>query len=300
MHDEDWLEGGWWVCRFCRREHDGDLCPKAQGAAARAEPWAVHVPEWIGGPYEGPDVIDADVERAYDPIMERLPTAEELRDQLLTEIRRKEDLAAAIQWKPGETGRVEPDGGGEWTNALLNIVLDEGRRRKYLVYPAGCYFYVRNDRGGNAKYGGREDDDGEWMVDACWTTYPPGPYRNWIEGLRENRVGRCGMVLACESEWAIGQHGSLPADHHVNAVMEDFAKLTELRAPLKLMIFAFQVKREPTFETFVELFTKATAPVADGEAYLYMGWPSDATWPQRMDTVRTGIIRAVHAAHATG
>jgi hypothetical protein len=135
-------------------------------------------------------------------------------------------------------------GSAEWTNALQNLLLELGIELGFHVFPRRRYF-SRGKLGSNSTHDRPErgDDIGEYILDVSWTRYPRTI--EWLESLRAP-VGAAlepGLVLACEGEWAAGRFGKLEREEHVAAVLDDFAKLTDVRAARKVLIFALQAGR---------------------------------------------------------
>lgn len=180
----------------------------------------------------------------------------------------KRTLASAVVRRSERPDDLILDLDAEWTNALLNSLLILGEAEHGLtVYPRRLYFSRDGTRGRNAKYDVHPHDDGEYLVDACWTNYPR---RGWSAQLRHGLIRKPRIVLACESEWT--------AD--IEAVLQDFAKLTDLDATMKVMLFAFTPPRA-TFDDVANLCAAAASarrvePREDG--YLLLGWPVGAAW----------------------
>ena len=211
-----------------------------------------------------------------------VPSADEVKERIFQELSSFEQLEAALTVRSdSKESVVKPGGSAEWTNALLNIVLRIGADCGFEVYPRRKYF-ARHSRGTNSDYDKplkRDDDRGEWLVDAAWTRYPAP--NAWVERLRSGmRSDGRGLVLACESEWASGQFGVQDPITHVSLVLDDFAKLVDVRAPLKLMFFGFQPGMPggiAGFDDIVSLCGTVAAPVDPTEHYLLFGWPYFAT-----------------------
>jgi hypothetical protein len=178
---------------------------------------------------------------------------------------------------------------------LLNIMLRIGAECGFEVYPRRKYF-ARQSRGTNSDYDKplkRDDDRGEWLVDAAWTRYPAPDA--WVERLRSGAPsGGRGFVLACESEWASGQFGVQDPTTHVSWVLDDFAKLVDVRAPLKVMFFSFQPRTLggiAGFDDIVSLCETVAAPVEPTEHYLLFGWPYLASWSERITSLATASLQ---------
>ncbi len=74
-----------------------------------------------------------------------------------------------------------------------------------------------------------------------------------------------------------------PADH-VFAILTDFAKLTDVPAQLKLMMFAFLDEPSARFDDIAKLCASAAAAAPHDdppEGYLLLGWPQTAYWKDR-------------------
>lgn len=201
-------------------------------------------------------------------------------------------LNSALVYRSDAAGcSFKEAGSAEWTNALQNILLEMGNESGFHVYPRRRYF-ARSSRGTNCTFDrpeARKDDRGEWLVDACWTRYPDS--KDWVRALRSGSAPKeGGLALACESEWASGRFGIQDGETHVSLVLDDFAKLVDLRASLKILIFAFQPDLADDIAGFgdiVALCRRIAEPVNQGEEYLLMGWPSSATWAERLTELRS-------------
>lgn len=195
-----------------------------------------------------------------------------------------DDFAAAITWLGDSPKKLNPRGAAEWTNVLINTVLTLGHSQGFEVWPRRYYLGPTSKGLRNRRYGGLPDDRSEWLFDATWTRYPDLP--TWVEHLRDpQRTGPvAGVQLACESEWG----GKSTPSALVPAVLDDFAKLVECRAKLKLLFFSYLRPRAGgdaagTFEDVVGL-CQTLAETDDSEAgYLLMGWPFDLSWAARLD-----------------
>jgi hypothetical protein len=94
--------------------------------------------------------------------------------------------------------------------------------------------------------------------------------------------------MACESEWVAGVRGVLPPDRHRLLVLNDFAKLTEVASPLKILIFSFS--DAVSFEDLVGLCDVAARPHKAGEMYLLLGWHRNAPWRDRVGSMKTTAL----------
>jgi hypothetical protein len=244
-----------------------------------------------------------------------VPSPGDLQDAFLRQLATVTDLSAGLTFRRDAAGcMVKSAGSAEWTNILLNILLEMGAACGFEVYPRRKYFVrrgqtksgdtVRRGYAKNCDYDRppQPDDRGEWLLDACWTRYPA--QQAWVERLRrEPGVQHSGILLACESEWASSQFGQLDPDAHVSAVLDDFAKLVDIRASLKVLFFSFQPKAEgvANFDDIVSLCRVVASPVAATEHYLLFGWPYTATWPERITTLRAASLGpASDTEHSTG
>lgn len=217
-------------------------------------------------------------------------SADTVKEGFLARLASAAKLESALTFRSDAAGcAVKPAGSAEWTNALLNMVLGLGVALGFQVYPRRKYF-ARKSRGTNSDFDRpmRGDDRGEWLVDAAWGRYDGGA--DWVDALRAAPPRKAhDLVLACESEWAAGRYGAQSADEHVALVLGDFAKLVDVRASLKVMIFSF-LPQTPngvaSFDDIVNLCGAAATPIAPGEHYLLFGWPFDASWDERLTTLR--------------
>ena len=74
----------------------------------------------------------------------------------------------------------------------------------------------------------------------------------------------------------------------MSLVLDDFAKLVDVRAPLKLMFFGFQPATPgglAGFDDIVSLCAALAEDVEPTEHYLLFGWPYFATWSERMTSL---------------
>ena len=220
-----------------------------------------------------------------------VPSAEDFKDVFVKRLSLADDLHSALIFRSdAQSCRVRLAGSAEWTNALLNIVLQIGADLGFHVYPRRKYF-ARMSKGTNCDFDRpqrRRDDCGEWLVDASWTRYPSPD--SWVQSLRkEPQTVSRGLVLACESEWGEGPFGARATpETHVSSVLDDFAKLVDLRAPLKVMFFGFLTDTQNGIAGFKDIATlcgKVAAPVEPTERYLLFGWPYYAAWNERMTSL---------------
>jgi hypothetical protein len=215
-----------------------------------------------------------------------------LREEFVAGLQRAKTIEDAVTRRPDRQKDPVREGTTEWTNAVLNLVLEVGRAHGYSVWPTRLYFSRPRGRAVNAKYY-QPEDRGEYLVDACWTQYPDEDL--WLERLQSgNKVATPRMALACECEWCTGRWGQHeePRQHALN-MLRDFSKLTDLAAPLKLFIFGFQ-QGVPTadFDDLVKLCKRAASPISEAESYLLLSWPGDAKWSERTSRMRSEILTA--------
>jgi hypothetical protein len=218
-----------------------------------------------------------------------------LEQRIRDELTRRPILRDAIVIRSDSASSLTKEGGSaEWTNALQNLLLELGIELGFHVFPRRRYF-SRGKLGSNSTHDRPErgDDIGEYILDVSWTRYPRTI--EWLESLRAP-VGAAlepGLVLACEGEWAAGRFGKLEREEHVAAVLDDFAKLTDVRAARKVLIFAFQPADRASiadFDDIVALCKRAVGAITPGEQYLLLGWPFDAVWEQRLTSLCSTIF----------
>lgn len=186
-------------------------------------------------------------------------------EEFFDEFRRR--LAAATSLSALVTSdsphHAVPDRAPAWTNALLNLILDWGRERGFGTYPKGRVFKI-DTRRNRLK--------GEYLVDACWY-FPNDETTPWREAPDRYRSQKHGFVLCAESEW-----GSF------DDMMDDFAKLTELKSPLKVFIGAVTNKSmQDQFLRVTEWCVTNHLWISTVEQYLIMLWRADASWPERKE-----------------
>ncbi|MFO0581656.1 MAG: hypothetical protein U0229_05255 [Anaeromyxobacter sp.] len=215
--------------------------------------------------------------------MKRVPTGQEFLasfDKALAE----RTLSRAVKCREAAAVTLNDRGAPEWTNALLNIVVSIGKNLGYDVYPSR---YVLNATKRNSRYG-EDGDVGEWLYDACWTRYPSNA--GLVRHLRAVQSGEAKrheryLDLACESEW-----GGKTRDLHVQAVVDDFAKLVECRAPLKVMIFGYHKSGEGSFEDLVGMLGALAQSDSVRADYVLLGWEDSARWAERMERRASTVI----------
>lgn len=214
-----------------------------------------------------------------------LPSAEVLEQQLLSRLRKVVTIGSGIVWhdKPAHA-RTSDRGCAEWTNVLLNTLLALAPSYGFVPWPEKLYLAIgKNGALHNRKYK-EPTSRGEYMVDAAWTTYLANR-ETWLGSLRSGHAPHR-IELACESEWVSGYQS---ADDFLLNLLDDFAKLTDLKAPLKLFIFSYLNGPDANFEAVCQLCNRQATPIAPGEQYLLLGWPWDACWAQVAD-VRSKIL----------
>jgi len=121
------------------------------------------------------------------------------------------------------------------------------------------------------------------MFDACWTKYPTGD--GLLAHLRAVREGKEALHatylgLAFECEWG-----------HVGHVLEDFLKLVECRAPLKLLAFCYQDEGPGSFQEVAGLCQTMAGSDRTGAEYVLLGWRSAARWADRHQHRQTLVFR---------
>lgn len=103
--------------------------------------------------------------------------------------------------------------------------------------------------------------NGEWLYDVSWVSYGKN-------GFQEDPEERCfeKVVLAVESEWAVSK----------TAALDDFEKLLQTRADMRLMIF--EIKSKECFCNRVEFLRKRiTSCVPDElDQYRFAGFYEDS------------------------
>lgn len=133
-----------------------------------------------------------------------------------------------------------------WTNTIKEELCVAGSRR-------GFYTCATVDS--------RCADYGEWLYDLCWLDYGPDGFLPDAE-YRQLRS----VALAMESEWKTCDRD----------LLDDFEKLLQAKAQLKLMIFL--VKEDVDFEercVFLESKIK-NYPDRSQDAYLLLGFADDS------------------------
>ncbi len=134
-----------------------------------------------------------------------------------------------------------------WTNTIKEELCNAGH---------GLRFYTC------ATVDSRCADYGEWLYDLCWLDYGSGGFSTDSEKRQLQSV-----ALAMESEWKAGDCD----------LLDDFEKLLQATAQLKLMIFL--VKEDGDFEkrcAFLESRIK-NYPDRSQDDYLLVGFADDST-----------------------
>jgi hypothetical protein len=197
-------------------------------------------------------------------------------EQFLDEFRKRLKVAASF-FELVETDLPDhpvPDNSPAWTNALLNLILKWGHDLDFGTYPRELIYDTRSGRN-------RLAGSGYLSFDACWYTREPTPW--WKLSNGENH----GCVLCVESEWASGLS---TAPSILEEMMNDFAKLSEVKADLKVFIGVYvrrgTVDGRPMRDEFLEVtesYARSARWTYPGEQYLIMLWPVDARWDDRND-----------------
>jgi hypothetical protein len=211
-----------------------------------------------------------------------LPVLDDVEQRIVEVITSHNDISCAVRRRNDRpVDRIEDDNAA-WSNVLLNAILDLGHERGFNVFPRRLYF-GRAQYAGNSKYDQprRSDDRGEYLFDACWTTYPTTA-TEWLARLRHGPIPEPRIALACESEWVATVRGSVSSTEHVAAVLDDFAKLTDVGAPLKVLLYAFGTEDGATSEEIVTLCASAAGAIQverpPPAGYALLGWPLGAGW----------------------
>jgi hypothetical protein len=163
-----------------------------------------------------------------------------------------------------------------WTNVILNRLIDIGAGYQLVSWPER-YFY---GYGSNAIYkDSQRRERGAHLLDLCWTNYPASR-RAWEIALeRREPIKSPRIVLACECEWG-GQQ----------AILDDFAKIADVKAPLKMMLFSTRPNYD--WNRLVWFCKTAARPIDENEKYLLVGWPSDCEWSNRMTLMHARVFTA--------
>lgn len=77
---------------------------------------------------------------------------------------------------------------------------------------------------------------GEYMLDLCWTTYPPRTRK--VEDYYPGIIGKAefpAIMLALESEFGKFRH----RDFNRYLVLNDYCKIRDIKSPMKVMIFGY-------------------------------------------------------------
>lgn len=146
------------------------------------------------------------------------------------------------KWKVAGSSLRWDDSLKRWTETVLKCFRDMGKERKYEVFPDP------------------ENEDDYYRhqylsLDQCWT--------------KEESADPYWMQLALESEWL---------DH--KEVKEDFWKLTELKCPWKVMVYAEERTETRFIETLNTIVGKHRFK-AETEQYLVIVFRKDASLRER-------------------
>lgn len=204
-------------------------------------------------------------------------------------------LAEAVtRRRDGATDEIR-DGNAEWTNVLLNTVLELGVEHGFTPYPRRLYF--RRPRRGvvtNSKYDvpPRSGDRGEYLFDASWTTYPRTD-REWLAEIARGPAPGARLRLICESEWVSSVRGPTAVDDHRLRVLYDFAKLVDVSAPVRVLLFTFMERGDASFEALAALCAKAAGAREHDDpsaGYALLGWPRSAWWEDRVSSMQARLL----------
>ncbi len=119
------------------------------------------------------------------------------------------------------------------------------------------------------------DERHEYLVDFCWTTWPTD-----YDSLA--RPHRYQVLLAAESEW--GEPGSVAK--HRDMVLDDFCKLVDIRARMKVLVYGLRASA-PLHDEFEVILKNAERD--DREHWLFVGLPEmprAGRWPHYVRVVR--------------
>ena len=201
------------------------------------------------------------------------------------------ELAGAVTRRGDRRADVPRDTSSVWTNVLLNVVLSMGTEDGWTTYPARRYWSQGKDNGRNSSYDGprpQPDDRGEYLFDACWTTYPRVA-SGWTRAL-ENGPGlpQPRLVLSCECEWAERPGPDRSGETRAGRILDDFAKLVDAPARHRLMMFSYW--DDLRFDRIVGLCSRLATPFGADDAYALIGWHASTPWEDRA-SARVQILR---------
>lgn len=194
---------------------------------------------------------------------------------------RLDDLASAVTARSDRRTDVPRDTSSAWTNVLLNTLLSMGAEEGWTTYPARRYWSQGKKGGTNSSYDRpeRADDRGEYIFDACWTTYPRTT-TGWIGALAgAPGIARPRLELSCECEWAERVGDDPTAESRAGRILDDFAKLIDAPARHRIMMFAYW--DDLPFVRVVELCSRLAHPLAPGESFAMIGWHAATEWRDR-------------------
>lgn len=192
-----------------------------------------------------------------------------------------DDLASAVTARSDRLADVPRDTSSAWTNVLLNTLLSMGADEGWTTYPARRYWSQGKKGGMNTSYDrpARTDDRGEYLFDACWTTYPRTT-AGWIGALgNASGIARPRLELSCECEWAERVGDDPDAERRAGRILDDFAKLIDAPAQHRLMMFAYW--DDLPFVRVVDLCSRLARPLAPGESFALTGWHAATEWEDR-------------------
>jgi len=214
--------------------------------------------------------------------MKPLLTAEDFLDEFRSRLGKARSLSKAVRTHPPR--QQVPDTPRLWTNALLNLVLRWGRQAGFTVYPKGRIYDIKRKQ--NLYVGS------EYLFDAAWYVTEDERIQYWKVAQWSPRP-KNGFILCVESEWA-----GRTSKEQFDEMMDDFAKLTEAKADLKIFIGAYKprgkVGGKPMLDEFLrvaELYAMTHRWVYPGEQYLIMLWKNEAEWKKDRNDFHAKIIR---------
>jgi len=224
-----------------------------------------------------------------------LPTMTEFRTEFLSRLGSSalDDLSRVVRRRSDHADEPVADENGAWTNVLINLVLGLGAGRGFIVYPRRLYFGRGRGKGFgfNSKHDRRRaaDDRGEHLVDGCWTTYRSTD-DGWLSLLERGSPASPRIVLACECKWTSTVRGPVSPTCRLASILTDFAKLTDITAARKVMMFAFD--EQLPFEEVATHCARQADPLGPNEDYLLLAWPLTARWSARITALRARQLPA--------
>jgi hypothetical protein len=153
-----------------------------------------------------------------------------------------------------------------WTRAVKTALL---RSREAVAAATG----IQDPRAMNAFFNGRAGEQqgpGEYMLDFCWAIYP----EDFVFGepLPSEPMR---ILLAAESEWGKAAN----ARGNYSLVLADFAKVLDVKAAIKVMVYGCHVQREPdapALRSAMESILRGSAAYRPDEEWLLLGMPWDS------------------------